>query len=144
MNKRQANRLLNVARALREYEHPERFTMEFYLHGDVFAIELGDKVEAKAKEWCGTPGCALGTFASRPDLQRLLIVDRYEDGQPYMAFREEGDQAYYDADELQDYFGLDYYEASELFNSSGCGGATTPSSAANYIDKFVHARLNEG
>lgn len=143
MNKRQASRLLNVARALREYEHPERFSMDFYLHGDEFAVDIQDEIETK-KEWCGTPGCALGTFASRPDLQRLLTVERHEDGQPYMAFRGEGEEAYYDTEELQDYFGIEWDEAIDLFSSSGCGGATTPISAANYIDKFVHARLNEG
>ena len=150
LTQRQAARLLNVAKALREYEHPERFTMKLYLHGDQFSginSEFGPKMPQATEDWCGTPGCALGTFSSRPDLQRLLVVKRYtrktdqhEKGQPYMALRDGGAAACFDTYELMEYFGISYDEAQELFNFSGCGNAKTPIEAAKYIERFVDER----
>jgi hypothetical protein len=51
MNK---ERLLNVAKALRESPKPERFDMDGYMHP------------------CGTPSCAFGHYAVRADLQDVF------------------------------------------------------------------------
>jgi hypothetical protein len=152
MNKRQSNRLLNVAKALREYPHPERFTMSCYIHD----------LDTVHKSWCGTPGCALGTYASRPDLQRVFKVKYATDSQwnektqtyleiqaPYLGYRGGVDVTYRDDVELAshldeealEHFGLELEEAEELFNETGCGNAQTPIEAAKYIEKFVARKI---
>ena len=45
------------------------------------------------------------------------------------------------ADEtVVDYFGINEYEANNLFGPQGCGDAKTPKRAARFIEKFVAAK----
>ncbi len=148
MNRRQAQRLLRVARALRESPAPLAFTMECFLRGDGL-----DPNEEKTQEnhWCGTPACAIGHYASRSDLQRLLKVvhdlqwDIDNEGRdieirvPGIVF-----SALYGVDDLNfgddrflEHFGISYKQACQLFCESGCGCAKKPATAAAYIERFV-------
>lgn len=124
-------RLLNVARALRESPAPEKFTMGSYLHT------------------CGTPACALGHYAARRDLQSIfkpfkgkwagfvsLVEPRYEidpDGDNYFSAHDVD----YDEKEVLEHFEIDDEQARELFSGEGCGGARTAFEAAEYIENFV-------
>lgn len=140
MNKRQAGRLLNIALALREYAHPERFDMGCYVHTE-------DNIEDQERlHWCGTPGCALGTYASRGDLQRILRVVMFtrEDGKksPAMVLASKPKElADFSDNEVLDHFGITDAESRELFNYDGCGSAETPIEAATYIEEFVARKL---
>lgn len=114
-----AERSLNVARALREGK-PEDFDMHDYVN------------------YCGTPACALGHFASRGDLQAFLKIYRGPESQtPYLVYADTGAAAFHDADEVYEYFDIDEDESDELFNSHGCGNAQTNIQAAEYIEDFV-------
>lgn len=109
MNKQ---RLLNVARALRESPNPEMFTMKLYLHS------------------CGTPACALGHYGVRSDLQDEFYSDEHgalyaSGGNPWIFAAAKA------------HFDLRDKEADELFDSDGCGNAKTAIDAAEYIEKFV-------
>jgi hypothetical protein len=115
MNK---ERLLNVAKALRESPEPEKFDMDLYIHT------------------CGTPACAFGHYASRSDLQDEWIVDRCgmicaaDDGSELdmIAF----------GDRSLRHFDITAQQADELFGPKhGCGGAKTAIAAAEYIEAFV-------
>lgn len=115
----QAKRLLRVAQALREAKHPEDFTMARYVNE------------------CGTPACALGHYASRRDLQKLLELckDKWRDfGIMYVG--EPNDAGIYDPKVLE-HFGITENGSTELFGGVGCGDAKTPTEAADYIDAFV-------
>ncbi len=148
MNRRQAQRLLRVARALRESPAPLAFTMKCFIRGDSLDPS---PVQVEEKHWCGTPACAIGHYASRSDLQRLMKViheprwDVNENGQdievqtPEIVF-----SALYGVDELNfgddkflDHFGINYNQACQLFGESGCGRAKKPVTAAVYIERFV-------
>lgn len=111
------DRLLNVVRALEEANDPEPgkpgFDMMTYVHP------------------CGTPGCALGHYAARTDLQaEFRIVHSslmfgfshlpISDGYVHFGF---------------DSIGTDYMD--ELFSMAGCGGAQTRQEAADYIRDFI-------
>jgi len=131
-----AERLLNVARALREAPVPEAFTMRYFGYS------------------CGTPtpACAVGHYAARADLQDVfqlvpletdLIAARLA---ARLAVRDEsgewhliggGGQALRDA---ISHFGIDYGEWDTLFDQQGCGNAQTPEAAAEYIERFVAAK----
>jgi hypothetical protein len=140
MNKRQAQRLLNVARALRESEHPELFTMESYVNN---AAMLSNRFEATdvPEHWCGTPACALGHYGARTDLQRKIRIARIPfgfNGTSYFGLRygNNRDVGYAD-DAMLNHFGLERHEAHLLFCPSGCGGAKTTLQAAQFIENFV-------
>lgn len=146
MNKRQAQRLLRVAKALRESPVPEAFDMEGFLHGDGF---IDSAEEAAEKNWCGTPACALGHYAARLDLQRLLQIkfknknvwnEKLRKYQliptPYVKFAGTNNEISFDH-ELQNYFGVDNDQLCALFGGEGCGGAKTVKAAATYIERFV-------
>jgi hypothetical protein len=105
-------RLLNVARALRESPNPDRFTMNDWQH-------------------CGTPCCAIGHYAARADLQDLLQLDRS------CGLERQGSGATVDASELFAHFGIGIKEWEELFAHDGCGNAQTAIRAAEYIEAFV-------
>jgi hypothetical protein len=139
LNKRGAARLLNVAKAVREHPEPKRFSMSCYIHGDKHSGGAGAR--KFPKHWCGTPACALGTFGSRTDLQRMLVINTIEDwngnAKPQLSYRSDGHQAYLDSKVMLKYFSIDYHQAQQLFSPEGCGGATTPIEAAAYIEKFV-------
>jgi hypothetical protein len=102
-------RLLNVARALRESEHPEKFTMRELVN------------------MCGTPGCALGHYASRGDLQDVFLIDGYR-------MTTVGAGSIYDVT-------LAHFGEDELFGALGCGEAKTPVQAAEYIERFVATHI---
>lgn len=114
MNK---ERLLNVARALRESPNPDRFDMSMYVHS------------------CGTPACALGHYAHRTDLQDVFVID--EDGD--LLVREDGGLrwAQNPMTAADIHFGLAREFGNELFDTDGCGGAETAIEAAEYIERFV-------
>lgn len=115
-------RLLNVAKALRESPNPHMFDMGMYVNG------------------CGTPACALGHFANRTDLQDICCIS------PRPGSVNEGfDIRYvmsgrllnYNDDQLLKYLDISEEEACELFATDGCGDARTPIQAAEYIERFV-------
>lgn len=111
-------RLLNVARALRESPDPDAFDMTCYAHP------------------CGTPACALGHYAARPDLQSAFRLDE-EWMVPVLAPASDGkyDIALQDP-EVRLHFGLDITECCELFGRDGCGSAKSAVEAAEYIEAF--------
>jgi hypothetical protein len=121
------DRLRKVVQALREVprEQKSKFTMVCFVHS------------------CGTPGCALGHFAARRDLQRAFKIVKSvgRHGQPIA-------RAYYRGDwdllyASRDYFGLSCTEAEDLFGTRGCGDAKTPIQAARYIERFIKKQEKE-
>jgi hypothetical protein len=115
MNK---ERLLKVARALRESREPKKFTMEKYGHS------------------CGTPACALGHYASRRDLQHTFVLKTDEYG-GCSVYNKSDHHAGYLSGEAEEHFGLDELQIHLLFGPGGCGGAKTTKQAARFIEKFV-------
>jgi hypothetical protein len=128
-----AERLLNVARALREAPDNGNFTMEFYCWS--------------GKEFdCGTPACAIGHYAARQDLQRLFFIDEHG---ALMVHYPNGDwniivssDPYNPSVPLQ-HFGITHEEWGELFYIDGCGNAATAIEAAEYIEQFVAKKFGE-
>lgn len=118
MNK---ERLLNVAKALREAPEPEKFTMIQFVH---LAPEGG----------CGSPACALGHYAFRQDLQSAFTQDTF------------GPQSGIGcaSEEVLEHFGITEMQACQLFDSRGCDDANTPTEAADYIEKFVETDGEHG
>ncbi len=118
MNK---ERLLNVAKALREAPEPEKFTMIQFVH---LAPEGG----------CGSPACALGHYAFRQDLQSAFTQDTF------------GPQSGIGcaSEEVLVHFGITEMQACQLFDSRGCDDANTPTEAADYIEKFVETDGEHG
>jgi hypothetical protein len=125
-----AERLLNVARALREAPDNGNFTMEFYCWS--------------GKEFdCGTPACAIGHYAARQDLQKLFFI---ANGQMMVHYPNGDWPIMVDSDKsivpLQ-HFGITYEEWDELFDVDGCGNAATAIEAAEYIEQFVAKKFGE-
>lgn len=110
-------RLLNVARALRESPAPDKFTMDEYF-----------------KRNCGTPACALGHYTFREDLQSVFWWDKKG---RYPISRATGEGVSYDESEVLAHFGLTENEADELFGAEGCGWAQEAVDAADFIENFV-------
>lgn len=148
LSKVHAKRILNVARALRESVNPEAFDMRKYVWGDQFSRSSMNPVDVvKEKEFCGTPACALGHYAARRDLQKLLKIGygmTYPDTiQPRMAYADEGESrpgASFLDNALQEHFGITEQESYSLFGVNGCGHAKSVVEAAQFIEKFVAAR----
>lgn len=121
-------RLLNVARSLRESAAPRKFTMMGYGH-------------------CGTPQCALGHYAYRRDLQDVFSLGRAEQGEDDPALVggryviQNGVSCSSQA--IREHFHLSQPQASELFSGSGCKRASTPIEAALYIEAFAERRWPE-
>lgn len=131
-------RLLNIARALRESPEPEDFTMKRYFNQ------------------CGTPACALGHYVARTDLQS----DFYHGRDGTIRHRVYG-IVWYDDPDIQAHFGINREECMELFASpgdetdeedadgnllvhdGGCGRARTAIEAAEYIEAFVARKRAE-
>lgn len=122
----------NAVRALRECARPETFTMTTYVHGERYQSNFD-----KRADWCGSPGCVLGNYASRTDLQDLLQIT-WRGAEPAVAFKSwpYEDFVFHDPRVL-DHFGIDVKEADELFSAHGCGGARTPEQAATYLEDFA-------
>lgn len=124
MNKRQANRVLNVAVSLRESPEPNGFTMRRYINP------------------CGTPACAFGHYASRTDLQKLVVfgdnkLDIFYSDKIKATSNTCYNRADFDDDLVQEHFGITLDESTELFGTVGCGRAKTTLQAANYIEGFL-------
>jgi hypothetical protein len=118
MNK---ERLLKVAKALRESRAPDDFTME----------RFGNH--------CGTPACAMGHYAARRDLQRTFRFGKayLAAPRPTLLYAKTDKCAYIDHEEVLDHFGITYGQSDQLFGPHGCGNAQTANEAANYIERFV-------
>lgn len=120
MRRREAQRILGVATALRQSPNPEHFTMRQY------GID------------CGSPCCALGHYAVRTDLQQKFSLDSEGD---LMYRRGHGhgssNWADYSDEEVLDYFGITEDECNELFSGIGCNQARTAVKAAEYIENFL-------
>lgn len=161
MNKIQAKRLLNVAKALREaHAAKKKFTMEKWVFGDSCSIEsVYDEKEGRyvyrntEANFCGTPACALGHYAARTDLQRLLkiVVKKGSDGLSTAQLGFFGQKAdverncpTYDDNKFFEHFGLDHDGMEELFGGDGCGEAKTALQAAKYIERFVKQKQFPG
>lgn len=138
---RYRTRLLNVAKALRESPVPKAFDMNFYVYGDEWATDSISKNYNKFD--CGTPACALGHYASRPDLQSTLKVLVDEDGQFASFCDKEFTNVTYDNDYVMLHFGVNEKEAQSLFSGDGCGNAKTAKGAAKFIENFVKNRTDE-
>ena len=144
MNKRQAQRLLRVAKALRESPNPKAFTMECYVQGDEFG---------------GTPACALGHYAARRDLQHMftfiknpkrcnanssyakLVTYQYMKDRKNIQYNNIECDIFY-VTYIQKYFGITSNDMIELFGPTGCNNAKTPIQAAKYIERFVKYHYN--
>lgn len=134
------NRLLLVARALRESESPQAFIMS-RIHT------------------CGTPNCAFGNYVARRDLQQIFqfplwdCAERiYEEThgntnnmilqgvwgatRPVFIWRHA----------IMDHFELTPEQVEQLFGPHGCNDAETAAVAADYIERFVRTQkqLEEG
>ncbi len=109
-------RLLNVAKALRESKRPEEFTMGQFVRE------------------CGSPACALGHYAERTDLQSAFVLkldpmwgwDVYTSPGSELSFRH-----------IMPHFDISEAETEELFGIHGCDDAQSPNAAARYIEAFV-------
>jgi hypothetical protein len=113
-------RLLNVAKALRESKHPDMFSMADQIHG------------------CGTPACAFGHYAAREDLQQAFkIAPRWSDAYSIQTSDGSDKDVWWDDESVLEHFGIDRLEADKLFYANGCGNAKTPVEAAEYIERLV-------
>lgn len=122
MNK---ERLLNVAKALRESPNPQQFNM------------------GRVTNPCGTPGCAIGHYVARHDLQSEFLPIPPDDihmtdtgGTGHVRLRD-GSAIYFTSKRLLRHFDVENDEYEELFGGDGCGDAKTPIEAAEYIERFV-------
>lgn len=114
MNK---DRLLNVAKACRETLHPTEFSLITF-------------------HKCGTPGCVLGNYAYRQDLQDDFMLGNesglYKRGEATI-----GNLLWHGSDVVCNHFNINRAQADELFGLTGCGRARTAEEAADYIEDFV-------
>lgn len=131
-------RLLNVAKALRESPNPGAFSMEF-----INVTYAG----------CRTPACAIGHYAHRKDLQDAFAL-REGEGGFYEAHSSDSYALRYDGPQVRAHFDITEGQARQLFRDSnldedgegdlcGCGGAETAIEAAEYIERFVAAFSDE-
>lgn len=109
-------RLLNVAKACRETKYPNQFTMSKF-------------------GWrCGAPGCALGNYAVREDLQDEFSLDAQTHE---LRLRRIPGFVGVDDERLLRHFGIDYATSQKLFGTHGCGGAVSPEQAAQFIEQYA-------
>jgi hypothetical protein len=114
-------RLLNVAKALRESPDPGMFTMSLECHP------------------CGTPACAWGHYAARADLQdEFCIRPTEDDDEPgHDVFTQSGALAGAYSPLIDKHFDITMSQAIDLFSVGGCNFANTAIEAAEYIEAFV-------
>jgi hypothetical protein len=119
-------RLLNVAKALRESKNPEQFSM------------------ARHVNTCGTPACAFGHYAARTDLQNEFSINTAEDSARwpsdgvYFHHDDGGTSACgFDETAVLEHFDLSLADIEMLFGGNGCGYAKTTIEAAKFIERFV-------
>lgn len=116
-----ARRLLDVAKACRESLHASKFNMHCEVHYE-----------------CGTPGCAVGNYAARPDLQDVFTIGRDAGSSGYtMRIYGKPSGCFWIESPACDYFGITPDEGNALFGSRGCADAQTTIEAAEYIEGFV-------
>lgn len=113
-------RLLRVALALREAKNP-KFDMNVFFH------------------FCGTPACAFGHYVTRTDLQNTFVVRHIGGVGTWCALAYDSDVRSNLTVETQ-HFEITSDEWSTLFSMTGCGGAKTAVDAADFIEKFAHAK----
>jgi hypothetical protein len=111
-------RILNIARALRESPCKKTLTMNTVILD------------------CGTPGCAFGHYVCRPDLQSAFVSEE-RSGEFHVVDAQTGKSVSYYGRTVQEHFDFTAEEISELFDAHGCGGARTAADAAQYIEAFV-------
>jgi hypothetical protein len=122
-----AERLLNVAKALRESPDPDKFTM-LHVHT------------------CGTPACALGHYAARRDLQEMFqLSPTTEVGVLTIGVWGATRSTHGWLTFVAHHFGITDDQAYLLFGGFGCNAAQTPNAAARYIENFVarHAEASQ-
>lgn len=85
-------------------------------------------------EDCNTPACAMGHYAADPGTPFSLI-------EGIMYYKDRVYAVFIDSSEVREHFCLTHIETIELFDSTGCGGALNPKSAAHYIRAFVDRRI---
>jgi hypothetical protein len=126
-------RLLNAVKALRESTRPDLFTMDRYVYDWSYMERCG------GENLCGTPGCVLGHYASRRDLQDFLLIDsRYFLRYAKYEYR----SVIFDDRPVCNHFDITEDEADLLFGPRGCNNARTSIEAADFIEEFV--RRKEG
>ena len=119
-------RVLNIARALRESPVPQDFTMSIEFHP------------------YGTPACAWGHYVHRSDLQDTFKMTVPVCGYAQLVADPDRDCIVFYSPEVLHHFGISREEASVLFERyDGCGGATTPIEAAEYIEAFAAKKWPE-
>ena len=130
-------RLLNVAKALID---EARWRKKNPPRGPEDRFRMTDFTNP-----CGSPACALGTYASRRDLQRAFALKRGVRGVCMVG--KDGKRFWLDGAtelaQLNEHFGLNVAEAQELFDDIGCNEARTEHEAAAYIRAFVKRKERE-
>ena len=99
---------------------------------------------------CGTPGCALGHYAAREDLQSDFRIgnDVLADLFNTIVSRRTGKALTLTSREVCEHFGIDHYQARMLFgpplppygrqtDDRVAHHATTPTEAAEWIERFI-------
>lgn len=130
--------MMVLVQANREMEHPERFTMETYVHNEWHIAR-----EHLPMEWCGTPACLLGNFGARSDLQPLLCIKSGELEWCQSSEKEYNDMEFmyvrYSDPRLLEYFDITEDEAADLLGPEGCDGAKTRDEALDYVESMMKA-----
>lgn len=78
--------------------------------------------------WCGTPACVAGHWASRELAKRPLAERQKYGGWLFLA--------YIDRISSRE-FGLNQEQRAELFGTEGCGNAQTSAQAIAYLQRFI-------
>jgi hypothetical protein len=128
-------RMLNVARALRESPAPDDFTMSTEFHD------------------CGTPACAWGHYLLRRDLQNAFMAslesidtEGFYSGL-YSGYAHTSDgrirELVYSSLLVRAHFGIDFDETEEVFGPFGCNDAQSAREAAEYIEWFAERKWPE-
>lgn len=134
MNK---ERLLNVAKALRESKNPDMFNMNAY------------------GSYCGTPACAFGHYAARRDLQDTFEFKPEKGPYTCVFLISNHEESITHANKaVLDHFGITGAEAARLFGCESeaeecidenalsetlflCKSAGSANEAADWIERFV-------
>lgn len=116
-----SERLRNVVRAVREGKTDINMSMFFHS--------------------CGTPGCAMGHYASRGDLQSTYLgigwMQRRDDRKWPEDRESDGKCELGMFLDFANHFDISYDECTELFGGYGCSKAKTKKGVADYIEDFI-------
>lgn len=100
-----------------------------------------DTFDMRCYHKCGTPMCLLGNYVHQfggdrfrlsPDDATLERFNEYSGRWVHMPCT---------SDEVKQLFGIDFEEATRLFDARGCNNAKTPGDAAAYVGQFIADRL---